>query len=62
MHPGDVVQIELDPNASQEGWWRYIRARGDPMDRYDLLVIGGGAAGINAVKVATSVVDLILEA
>ncbi len=23
------------------------------MDRYDLLVIGGGAAGINAVKAAT---------
>src|SRR5258708_36896774 len=26
---------------------------GDPMDRYDLLVIGGGAAGINAVRAAT---------
>jgi len=25
------------------------------MDRYDLLVIGGGAAGINAVKAATRV-------
>jgi len=31
----------------------YSRPGGDPMDRYDLLVIGGGAAGINAVKAAT---------
>src|SRR3989304_5192980 len=28
----------------------YAGVRGGTMDRYDLLVIGGGAAGINALK------------
>lgn len=41
-----------DETCRERGPW-VISERQYCMDRYDLLVIGGGAAGINRLKVAT---------